>query len=74
MLEGLRKILREMFFIGIFLGIILVFANGKDANDGTYSIFNGLLLGLFCSPIPWALYRLIRFMLFPRKSKLFPAP
>jgi len=73
MLEGLRKILREMFFIGLAIGVVLIFVNGKDSNNGTYSIFNGLLLGLLLSPIPWAIYRLIRFMFFPRKSNLFPA-
>jgi len=66
MLEGLQKALREMFLIGLVSGIVLFVAE----RHATYpdGIFSCLLIGLIYSPLVWAVYRLLRFMIIPLRS------
>lgn len=63
MLEGLQKALREMFIIGLLVGIGIYIAELGDAiPDG---IVGCMILGVLYSPLAWAVYRLFRFIVFP---------
>lgn len=61
-----QKALREMFVIGLILGIALLCSGevGTDAKD----ILACFVLGIMLSPIGWSIYRLIRFMIVPIRS------
>ncbi len=64
--KAIQITLREMLIIGIAIGIIFL-AVGRNVGDAA-GVTSCLLAGLLFSPVGWAIYRLGKFIVIPRRE------